>query len=486
MKAIRRSDIFSVLASMEVIIFCTVCFLGKIYGGTLFGDPDVGWHLMAGEYIRDLGYIPKSDPWSHISSGQVWYNLSWLWDVIISMVYQFVGLQGLCNLSVVVHAFVLVLLFRELKTTYKVPHEDTALATTAISGLILFDALYIRPQLAAYFLILVFMRILEGYRSRSSYLTALYTALIAVVWVNVHGTFLLIWVIGGVYFLEAAMEKRWKDALSLSGIGVVAVIASFINPWGWDVYVGTIRTLHTAIRPHIAEWKPFIFGTQYGGTIVLLLTLATGFIGNKIPFRYKLMAGFMLVNALMAIRNWQTFSIIGAPFVAWSLESVYSYVKPSDNVIIKKYGQSICAVFAAVMMVYSFTIIKQIDKDNSPLDEINFVLQNYPDKKIYNEYDHGGPIIFHGKGKIKHFIDGRAGTAFSEDTIEKYVSFLKEDQSWEWLFNFFPVDVAIVSKSHFRQVKTHDFFDGWYLVFEGKVAKVYVKEEPKSKPVILA
>jgi len=482
---ISLQSIFNLFTKMETIIFCAACFIGKIYGAPLFGDPDVQWHLMAGKYITATGHIPQNDPWSYASVGQVWFNLSWLWDVIISSIYQVIGLDGMCNLAVVLHASVLVLLFRELKGTYKVPHEDTALAATAISGLILLGSLYMRPQLGAYFLLLALMKVLEGYRGRANYLTALYMAVITVIWVNVHGTFLLIWVIGGVYLLESLLEKKWRDARFLGSIGVMALAVSLINPWGWDVYVGTIRTLHTVIRPYISEWKPFVFGTQYGPTMALVIILATGFMQNEMALRYRILAAFVLLNALMAIRNWQIFAIVGAPFVALSFERIYACVKPQKNIPLKKYGQPACAAVSIALMLFSFTISKPVDRENTPLDEINFVVQNYAGKYVYNEYDHGGPMIFYGQGRIKHFMDGRAGTAFSEETMEKYVSFLKDEQSWDGLFNDFPTDVAIVAKSSFRKVKTQDFFDNWYLVFEGKVAKVYAKEEPKAKPVVL-
>lgn len=470
---------------MELIIFCTACFIAKVYGPPLFADPDVQWHIMAGKYIRNLGYIPKHDPWSYASSEQIWYNLSWLWDITISALHDIFGVQGLMNCSAIAHALLITLLFRQLKHVYKIPHEDTALAATAISGLALFEALYARPQLAAYFLLLWLMGVLEGYKHRSALRTIIYVSVISALWVNIHGTFLLIWVVGAAYWLEAILEKKWPAVKILSITGVIAFIASLLNPWGIDVYYGTLRTLNTAIRPYISEWRPFIFGTQYSSTTTLLLIMSTGFIHNKAPLRHKILAAMMLLPALSAIRGWQPFSIAAAPFIALSLEGVYRGFPPQKNALLNKYGQPLFATLITTLMCYSLTIKGVIDRVPTPLNEINFVLNNYQGHNIYNEYDHGGPIIFYGQGKVKHFIDGRAGTAFSEQMISEYVSFITGDKSWESLFKHFPADVAIVSKTQFRLVKTQDFFDDWHLVFEGEVAKVYSKEELNPKPVLL-
>src|SRR5262249_20172095 len=62
---------------------------------TLLGHYDLGWHLAAGDLIRDRGNIPFSDPWSFTAGGREWYNLSWLWDVIASVIFQHTNFSGL-------------------------------------------------------------------------------------------------------------------------------------------------------------------------------------------------------------------------------------------------------------------------------------------------------------------------------------------------------------------------------------------------------
>src|ERR1700733_13410676 len=66
----------------------------------LLGHYDLGWHLAAGDLIRDTGAVPFHDPWSFTSGGRQWYNLSWLWDVLASVVFQYTNFSGLL-LSVV-------------------------------------------------------------------------------------------------------------------------------------------------------------------------------------------------------------------------------------------------------------------------------------------------------------------------------------------------------------------------------------------------
>lgn len=481
-KALRVLKAFS---NLELIIFTLAFGVLKLYGQPLFGDPDVGWHIAAGAYIRASHAIPIYDPWSYTYSGQIWYNLSWLWDVVVSFAADYIGLQGLYNLGALITASVILFLFRELKSTYRIQYDDPILATITLSSVLLIDSFYLRPQLAAYIFILLFMKTMEGYKTRKPILTCMYIAMITIAWVNVHGSFILIGVIGGVYLLEALLEGDIKNAYVLLGMGLLAVLASFVNPWGFDVYIGVMRTLDTAIKPYIAEWKPFVFGSQYGGSLAVMFLFLGGFVHNVAPMRYKMMAGFGLVSALISIRGWQTFAILGAPFLGSLFTELYLKQNPVGLKGLKDYGQGTFGILAVALGLYGATVEKPLYRDNVPADEINFVVNNYKGALLYNEYDSGGHIIFKGMGAVKHFIDGRAGTAFAESTIERYVNFIKGDEGWEILYASFPFEVALVSKKDLSNVRTRDFFDDWNLVFEGDVAKVYAKNPVKLEPVVL-
>src|ERR1700730_19111864 len=84
----QRSGIYIFLIS-----FACVYYL--LNASLLLGHYDLGWHLAAGDLIRDRGHIPFQDPWSFTLADKQWYNLSWLWDVIASVLFQYTGFSGL-------------------------------------------------------------------------------------------------------------------------------------------------------------------------------------------------------------------------------------------------------------------------------------------------------------------------------------------------------------------------------------------------------
>src|SRR5580692_8725569 len=84
----QRSGIYVFLIS-----FACVYYLAN--APLLLGHYDLGWHLAAGDLIRDRGSIPFQDPWSFTLGDKQWYNLSWLWDMIASVLFQHAGFAGL-------------------------------------------------------------------------------------------------------------------------------------------------------------------------------------------------------------------------------------------------------------------------------------------------------------------------------------------------------------------------------------------------------
>ena len=83
-----RSGIYIFLVSLA-------CLHYIINAPLLLAHYDLGWHLAAGDLITDQGRVPFHDPWSFTSAGRQWFNLSWLWDVIASLLFQHASFTGL-------------------------------------------------------------------------------------------------------------------------------------------------------------------------------------------------------------------------------------------------------------------------------------------------------------------------------------------------------------------------------------------------------
>jgi hypothetical protein len=82
-------------SGIYVFLIAFACVYDLINAPLLLSHWDLGWHLAAGDLIRDRGNIPFHDPWSFTSGGRQWFNLSWLWDVLASVLFQYANFTGL-------------------------------------------------------------------------------------------------------------------------------------------------------------------------------------------------------------------------------------------------------------------------------------------------------------------------------------------------------------------------------------------------------
>ena len=64
-----------------------------------------------------------------------------------------------------------------------------------------------------------------------------------VLWANLHGGFLLGFLVVGIFGCVALLRRDWANFKSYSFAGLGCFIAIFINPLGWHIYDGVAATL---------------------------------------------------------------------------------------------------------------------------------------------------------------------------------------------------------------------------------------------------
>src|SRR5262245_41249469 len=189
---VRVSPLASmVLPSLSTVVFAVtllhVLFLSA--GVTsLFRDSDVGWHVRNGEAILTTRAVPSVDSFSYTREGEPWFSWEWLSDVILAAAHQLAGLPGvafLAALTIAVSAWgaTRLSLFLGGNLFFTAASTVLLLGVTSIHWLA-------RPHIFSWGLALLFVTVAEvERRKRSRMLYAL--PLLACVWANLHGSFLM-------------------------------------------------------------------------------------------------------------------------------------------------------------------------------------------------------------------------------------------------------------------------------------------------------
>jgi len=270
----------------------------------LLGDGGIGWHIRTGQLILATHEIPRVDPFSSMT-GQPWFAWEWLYDVVAGWLDRAAGLNGVVLFTALIIAGLFAWTFRLLLRRGANVLLALVLVMLAVSAaMIHFQA---RPHVVSWLFTVVWFWILEstekknaGSHSDSSECSGIQgrrlplwlLPLLMVLWVNVHGGFLVGFVLLAIYWFGAVWQwfslkgDRLNDVLqkiragrrvrALALTGILSAAATLVNPYGFKLHVHIYRYLSNRfLMDHIDEFQSpnFHYVAQKCFAGLLLLTL---------------------------------------------------------------------------------------------------------------------------------------------------------------------------------------------------------------------
>lgn len=511
---LRRLNITQCISPTNVIFFAICTILHYICSLPIFIDGDIAWHISTGDYIRSIKGIPYFDPWSYVGQLQQWYNISWLWDILLSYAHQFLGLEKMCILTSICFGLFFTMFhcmlcnFFNIRPTHsgRIDHirYDSILVFLSIALFVIIPGFGLRPQMASYFMFLLVHTMLSNYHALyhtthvyesndkpKIYLKQIFSdsafrkltykiCLTTIIWANLHGGFIFIGILLGVLGLEAIYKKQWLLLQRWFCLGLCALVCALINPIGYKIYVGIIRTFFSIAYNFIAEWQTFCFGRSAFHSIVVAVIIASGFAYKRRYLQLKiniydwLLGVILLFAALDAIRGFAIFMVLGARAFVALLDSTMPTAK--IPITLRNFHYSTSIISLVLMLIVLSTADPKVGRNMVPIEEINFVAKHYPGKKFINPYVYGGAIILFAKGKFKHFIDGRAGTVFPEEVLKACMEHAPgESPYWSAMFSNYEFDGIMLPKRELVNANIKEMLSGWNLVFSGPLLNVYMK-----------
>jgi hypothetical protein len=311
----------------------------------LLGDAGIGWHIRTGQQILDTHSFPRVDPFSSSMQGQPWFAWEWLYDVIVGRLEATLGLNGVTWFTAVIIAATFAWMFRLLVLRGTNLLLALLLALLAISSsTIHFLA---RPHVLSWLLTLAWFWILDSNERKSSPPNSSarlwLLPILMMLWVNVHGAFLLGFALLGLFWLGALWDwftskKIPKDQLSpnqvsagkrirdLAWIGLASAAASLANPYGWKLHAHIYGYLTDSfLMRHIEEFQPPTFhGVAQKCFLLLLLSCLTAVLwrGRQLRSSEGLVVLFAVYAGLYATRNIPVSSILLTMVIGPSLPAM--------------------------------------------------------------------------------------------------------------------------------------------------------------------
>lgn len=459
-------------------------------GHNLLNDPDTMWHVTIGNWIIEHRAVPHVDPFSFSAAGQPWVVMEWLSQVIFATSARLVGWTGPVVLAAaaVATAFALFVSFiqRRLGDIAATVCAGAAFALTA-AHLLARPHLLVMPVMVAWVAGLIAAA--DRREAPSPWLL-----LLIVLWANLHGSFvfglLLIGPIALDAVLSAAPSRRVPLLLRWGGFGVLAVLASCLNPYGWNAILEPATTF--GLGPALAtinEWAPANF-SQLGPLEIVLLAgvgLALWRGVTLPPMRILLLMGLVHM-ALAHVRYVELMALLAPMVIAAPLaRQIGSGTRRSDAAPPLPGSAIVVTVAVLIAMTLGFGLLKRYEPNrvNSPVAAVA-ELKTLGVKRVFNDYDFGGYLIANG---VPTFIDGRAEVYGKDFVVEQTAAVrLRPPSKLFRMLDDYNIEATLL-RTEDPATKLLDHVDGWQKVYSDDIATIHLRKpgaphsvEPRIEP----
>jgi hypothetical protein len=280
------------LLSLVLLVLFSMPMLTKIF------TSDFGTHIALGRHIVRNHDIPTRELWNYPSLGME--NASggeWGFQAILYLVFSAGGTYGVSFLMWSVVLGIFLFLFRACVLRGANPLL-AVLAIFAFSGFLRIR-IQPRPEIFTYlFTALTIYLLTEYYYGKRKRLIYLFPVMI-LVWANMHPTYLMAFLLCGVFFADALVRAAWRKEFQWDKLktwiwapiasGVLGLVICGLNPHG---YSWLLSPLHLISRGEGADTS----------NVLLSISELTPVKGTGFFFYYKAAAIFAAVSfALGAI-----------------------------------------------------------------------------------------------------------------------------------------------------------------------------------------
>jgi hypothetical protein len=430
----------------------------------IFRDGDTSWQVAAGDWILKNGRIPTTDPFSFTAAGHPWVAMEWLSQLIYASAFRLAGHAGLATLVAAALFTLDSFLFFYLQRRCS---PLLVAGTLLMMDVVLAPFMLARPHVLAWPL-LASWTILLLKAAEKGQPPPLWSALILVVWTNLHASFPLALIIAGAIGFDALIAMRGAVLRRWLLFGAASVLALMLNANGLAGLLQPFRTSTLEMLPLIGEWHassphatPFFFAALLIGAGALLWS------GIAVPIGRLLLLLAMLAMAFAHARHQSTFIIVAACVIPPLFRS-----KPAASDVPKW-------LMLGALPLLAFRAIWPLTPPESAANPRQLIAAVPPELRgqpVLNYYTMGGPLILAG---IRPFIDGRA-ELYGDDFVLEYKKMADGDaerfdravKKYDIRWTILPIDS--------RLIRVIESSGKWRRIYSDEVGVIDVRVPPPS------
>ncbi len=495
--------------SVGNIIFLVLFLYLSFTGQRLLDDGDTGFHIKAGEFMLENHIIPKVDIFSHHTPAIRWIAHEWLSEVIMGKIHKSLGL----NAVVISFSFIISLIFYFLYKNIRATEGNIILTVllVVLSAMTSYFHWLARPHMFSIFFLLVWYFLLDEYQYRNRK-TLFYLPFIMILWVNLHGGFILGFLMIGVYFLGnviAAFISKGseidiikKKVLRYFFIAILCLAATFVNPYGYEILgfpfaVISDKNLVSYSSEYLSPDFHHIYFIFF--EIYLFFAIVLLMISRK---KLNVIEGFLIIlfiyMSLYSCRNIPLFAIIIAPIL---MRQINCILKENNMRFVARFKNK-SAKYADIdrisggflwpgvgvslvifLMINSNSLnFKFSEKMRKPVSAVEFLKKESIKGNMFNADEFGDYIIYSAFPQYKVFIDGRIDI-YMPEIFKDYQAVTEFKSGWEDIINKYEIKWIIYDKDSQLCRYLMERKD-WRIIYSDDVANIFVRNTPEFKDMI--
>jgi hypothetical protein len=441
---------------------------------------DFWWHLRSGQLIYATHAIPRSDPFTFTVEGQRWIAHEWLSELILYATYHFGGYAAVLVLFGLITAAAYWLAYRCSEGPLTICLPVLALAVWAARPTFL-----VRPQVFTLCLFSLFCFVLEAHRHTSAWRLLLALPLLTILWVNLHGgyilgpTVILLYLAG--YALDALTDANARQRLStrathLGAAALACLLVVPLNPNGLRLYTYPFETLRSpAMQALITEWQPpnplqrlfFPFFLLIGLTVLALALRRKTLRAGEVLF-----VTFFAGAALHSMRNMALFSVACIPLLSGWRPSPLPWRIPLP---LRQAAIILAVLLCGWRWHAGIAGAAMFERTRFPEDAVTFLEHSRPSGQIFNAYPFGGYLIWRLYPEYRVYVDGRAdlyGDSFLTHFNEMYEGEVNPQPE------FLRRDIRTVLVEPSAPIANLlSITRGWHKCYQDSLAVIYVRTD---------
>jgi hypothetical protein len=479
----------------------------------LMGDAGIGWHIRTGQQILAAHAVPQLDSFSSTMAGKPWFAWEWLYDAAVGRLEAAWGLNGVVWFTALVIAAVFAGVFRILAT------RQTNLLLALLLTLLAMSASTIhflaRPHVVSWLFVLLWFWILDSTERRScgrdgitsQWLWSL--PVLMLLWVNVHGGFLLGFVLLGCFWagsvwtwltlrnsrIEESLQKiaAGKRALHLFWIGIFSAAASLINPYGWKLHSHIYSYLSDRfLMDHIEEFQSADFHALAPRCFLVLLIIALAIVivrGRELRLSSGLLMLFAVYAGLYSSRNIPVSSILLVMIVAplapriGVAESFFDRMGAVEARMRGHLWPILATLFTLAIAAHggrigsSQMMDAHFDPKRMPVGATTFLGTREGQRPILSPDYWGGYLIYRLYPDARVVVDDRHDL-YGAEFLKAYLSMVHVGPGWDEFLKQHD-SAYVVLPRHAALANVLAKTAGWRSIYADEVAIVFVRDSAK-------